>query len=46
MLYAISIATILAISSLLIAFEPALGAPKANAGLLDPKTIPKYTNQL
>lgn len=37
---------ILAFSSILMVFEPATAAPKANAGLLDPKTIPKYTNQL
>ena len=46
MFYAISIVTILTLSSLMLAFEPAFAVPKANAGLLDPKTIPKYVNQL
>src|SRR5512134_2587090 len=47
MFYAISIVTILALSSMMLAFEPAFAVPKkANAGLLDPLTIPKYTNQL
>jgi spore coat protein A, manganese oxidase len=40
------IAIFLSLSSILIAFQPAAAAPKANAGLLDPKTIPKYVNQL
>jgi hypothetical protein len=47
MFYAISIVTILTLSSLMLAFEPAFAVPKnPNAGLLDPLTIPKYTNQL
>ena len=39
-------AIIIALSSIMIVFEPTAAAPKANAGLLDPKIIPKYVNQL
>jgi len=39
-------AIILAASSIMMVLEPATAAPKAAAGIIDPKTIPKYTNQL
>jgi spore coat protein A len=39
-------AIILVVSNVLIALEPATAAPKAAAGIIDPKTIPKFTNQL
>ena len=39
-------AIILALSSIMMVFDPAAAKPKANTGLLDPKTIPKYVNQL